>query len=419
MARSLITGCLRAVDEGATVSGYEVAMSQILDDCFADELFYHLPLTIIGEVIEAAEDPIPVEKATKLLDEVYKVQGPDSVLLLQYIQAGAINYEEALMILSPFRTFNCIAPLFEEVDPNQLQGFILNKERQIEYLNEQIRALKEENQRMKEDFYCLTKGTLAQEKSRALKKAELRISQLRDLFKLAQKGQSGKLLSDMNVIDAVKSGNLEAVRILCGNDPSNLEVSDAEYESTPLHWAAGWGMYDIVKLLLDFGADINARNKVGHTPLLCAVFDNQLECARLLIDRGADVNDCDNEGFAAIHIAAGNGHMDVLKFLVTKGADLGALTIDGGTALWVAAGAGDYEIFEFLLSGCRIPLKKAANRNNTIFHQAAFGGNLQIIKLCFKAGLDINAKNDDGETPLALAKNKMVAEYLSQKGAVL
>lgn len=419
MARNLISGCLKAVQDGGPIDGFEVAMSNVLDDCLEDDLFYQLPLSVIGEVLDMTEEPIHVEKAMNLLDRAYKIQGPNAVLLLQYIRAGPINYDEALTILSPLRTFGVFEPLYEEVDTEQLNGALSEREKEIEALKEENKLLREENARMKMDYYYLTKGTLAEQKARELKKAEARIQQLKELFQLSQKGQQSKFLQNLNIIDAVKSGNLEAVKILCSTDLTNLEVSDAEYESTPLHWAAGWGFLEITNYLITCGADLHMRNKKGCTPLLCAIYDNQFPIVQLLLEKGADVNDCDNEGFSAIHIAAAGGHLDLLRYLVTKGADLGALTIDGGTALWVAAASGDYGVFEYLLQGCRIPIKKAANRGNTVFHQAAYGGNLQIIKFCFKAGLDINAKTQDGETPLALAKNQIVYEYLAQKGAVL
>ena len=155
----------------------------------------------------------------------------------------------------------------------------------------------------------------------------------------------------------------------------------------------------------------------GSTPFLCAAFDGQLECMKKLVKYGADIDDVDNEGFAAVHYAADQGHLDVLKWLVQQGADLTQKSIDGGSILWVAAGAGQSEVFQYLISDCRMPIKQFASRQNNILHQAAFGGNRQIINICLKSGIDINTPNDDGQTPLDLAQNDETREYLIQKGA--
>ena len=155
----------------------------------------------------------------------------------------------------------------------------------------------------------------------------------------------------------------------------------------------------------------------GSTPFLCAGFEGQLDCMKKLVKYGADIDDVDNEGFSAAHLSAAEGHIDVLKWLVQQGADLNQKSIDGGSILWVAAGAGQAEIFEYLLTDCRMPIKQFANRGNSILHQAAYGGNRQILKICLKSGLDINEPNDDGETPYQLAQTDETRNYLAHRGA--
>ena len=181
--------------------------------------------------------------------------------------------------------------------------------------------------------------------------------------------------------------------------------------------AAGWGKEDIIDMLCDMGADVHAKNKGGSTPFLCAAFEGQLECMKKLLEKGADIDEVDNDGFSALHLAADQGHLEVIKWLVQKGADLHQKTIDGGSVLWVAAGAGQEEVFEYFLTYCRMSIRQCANGGNTILHQAAYGNNRQIVKICLKSGIDINTKTDDGLTPYDLTESEEIREYLISRGA--
>lgn len=93
---------------------------------------------------------------------------------------------------------------------------------------------------------------------------------------------------------------------------------------TPLYWAAERGQEDVVRLLLACGADINAVDACGVSPLAracsqCSVHVN-LGMARLLVGRGADVNRCDAEGMTALHHAAREGHAEIVVLLLRNGA---------------------------------------------------------------------------------------------------
>src|ERR1700693_4059281 len=94
------------------------------------------------------------------------------------------------------------------------------------------------------------------------------------------------------IIKAAKSGDVAAVRTLLETDASLVGARDSD-ASTPLHCAAWKGHTELAGLLLDFGADVNARNNNGHwgdTPLHAAAHGNQRSVAELLIDRGADIH---------------------------------------------------------------------------------------------------------------------------------
>ena len=91
---------------------------------------------------------------------------------------------------------------------------------------------------------------------------------------------------------------------------------------TPLHLAAFFGQRDLARLLLDRGADVNARSKSDqvardNTPLHAAAANSQVDVATLLVERGADVNARDGSGFTPLALAA-NSRSDLLMLLLLE-----------------------------------------------------------------------------------------------------
>jgi hypothetical protein len=117
--------------------------------------------------------------------------------------------------------------------------------------------------------------------------------------------------------------------------------------STALTTAAYKGQADVVKNLLDKGADVNERGGCGFgwpsvTPLICAAYGGHMEAVKELIDRGADVNKSDGEGWTPLVQAVDEGHVGITKLLIEKGAD-----IEGALAKLKKNGRKDgYELLE-------------------------------------------------------------------------
>lgn len=88
---------------------------------------------------------------------------------------------------------------------------------------------------------------------------------------------------------------------------------------TALHWAIIKGHFQLVKFLLDRGADPKAVTKSGMTPLDEAVLRGRLNVIRLLDEKGVNVVDAfDKEGQAPIHVAAREGFFPIVKYLVEE-----------------------------------------------------------------------------------------------------
>jgi hypothetical protein len=98
-----------------------------------------------------------------------------------------------------------------------------------------------------------------------------------------------------------------------------------------------YGQLDICRLLIDKGADIEAKDREGWTPLHWAAQRGHIEVVRLLCDHGADIEACGKNGNRPLHWAATCGHISTVKELIeVRNGDINARNDDGRTALRIA-----------------------------------------------------------------------------------
>jgi ankyrin repeat protein len=186
---------------------------------------------------------------------------------------------------------------------------------------------------------------------------------------------------------AIRLNQLAEIKSMTSS-PAALAVRDAR-GSTPLMYAASIGSPEALKMLLDAGADVNAKNGLDVTALIYGAFDPAK--TRLLIAAGADVNARSKVGRTPLIVAAAHpGSAEVVTLLLAKGADSKAADVDNFTALNEAARVNDLETLQLLLT--KPHDINAGNRLGfTALMLAAGQGNLNAVKMLLDKGADVNA----------------------------
>jgi uncharacterized protein len=135
-----------------------------------------------------------------------------------------------------------------------------------------------------------------------------------------------------NIPRAAKANDVGKVRQLL-SDGASPNQTDEDGATTGMHVAASTGNLQIMAILYKAGADINARNGVGDTPLDLAAQHDQLEAAKLLLEMKARVNDQDRNGMTALMFAAKAGDVEVVHYLLEAGANANISDFTGRDAI--------------------------------------------------------------------------------------
>ena len=219
---------------------------------------------------------------------------------------------------------------------------------------------------------------------------------------------------------AIAMNNISEVkRLIAGGADVNAKN---EVGFTPLSMGInmqGERIKEVAELLIDAGANVNARGgpkgREGRAPLHWATFSihKGSEIVRLLVDRGANLNLTAEEGWTPLHFAVNNENLEAVRLLIDKGADFNLKNQEGWTAFSGAALRGRTDMTELFL-------RKGIDTSS--LHMAAFTGNLSRVKELVKTGTDVNVKDEFEWTALfwaACAGQTEVAKFLIENKADL
>lgn len=194
---------------------------------------------------------------------------------------------------------------------------------------------------------------------------------------------------------------LEVVRLLMDSGADiRLQTRDGD---TVLHLATRARSEEMSRFLVEMGLEVNAQDAMGTTPLAFAAKFGKSDICRLLVEAGADPNLARLDGWTPLHFAARFSRLETAELLLELGADVDGGSPDTGTPLHLAAFQGHDAMVELLLAAGANP-NAVAITGETPLHLAAARGNSQIVALLLAAGGDGDVRTREGRTPAELAE---------------
>lgn len=274
------------------------------------------------------------------------------------------------------------------------------------------------------------------------------------------------LAVDLKLLESLSQNSAKITQMIIDKVDKKL-INDSLEGKTPLIIAVGNSYIDTAKILIENGANINAVDIEGWSALSYAVNNGDIEIAKLLltnkakikgelllaikspivesrinimkllIENGANINYTDEDGFNPLNIAIESGDMELTKFLITNGANVNSLMQDGVSLIGYAIAQNNMDLLQILIeNGANVnytngdswadtPLKTASRlgldnvvrilltRNvdinavdmngNTALHTAALNSQLSIVKLLLEKNPNLDIQNKVGNTALHLA----------------
>ena len=203
--------------------------------------------------------------------------------------------------------------------------------------------------------------------------------------------------------EAAGSDYKDVVQLLLesGTNPNNED----KFQMTPLLLTNNtMSSQIIIKLLLDYGADIN-KQKNGRTRLHWAAFFGHKKVVQLLLDRGADPNMASGHGETPLHNCAQQGHLDVVKLLLDRGGGINSMRINGVTPLHQAVEKDNKDVVRFLLDRGADP-NRARKNGRTPLHEAVKNNHEDVVRLLLDRGADPKSRDRKGRSPSSEAHKK-------------
>lgn len=248
---------------------------------------------------------------------------------------------------------------------------------------------------------------------------------------------TGMTCADTILINAARSGDTDTAlqRI-----EQSVNVNDRDpTATTALHWAVYNNEVELVKALVDAGADGSAVNNYGSTPFTESAVVGNVEILRLLLEAGADPNSANPEGQTALMVLARTDNTDAAEFLLDHGADPNAREKwkDQTALMWASARSRPRMVKLLTSQGANLDARSRVldwKRQTTVFPRAKYlpaggftpllfaarEGCLECVKTLVEAGADINLTDPDEITPLHMAilnAHFDIARFLLESGA--
>lgn len=197
---------------------------------------------------------------------------------------------------------------------------------------------------------------------------------------------------------------------------------------TPLHYLAYRSKnLDVINYFIKKGVSVNQADKNGNTPFMNAANRNDISVVKELYKHLDDINKINNKKQSALALAVQRNSANVVDFLITKGAKTNLKDLDGNSIAYyliTSFSARNLEGFKekvALLEQENVSFNEIQSGKNNLFHLAVDKNNIALLDWVNTKEIDINAKNEDGLTPLhkavMSASNTKLMKHLISLGA--
>jgi ankyrin repeat protein len=204
----------------------------------------------------------------------------------------------------------------------------------------------------------------------------------------------GGVASADQIHELAQKGDLEGLKAMIEKDPKLVNIRDKDGR-TPLHWASRGVHLEVVKFLVDKGADVNAEDSNKVVPLHSLAVRNAAAAIAILVAKGAEVDAKDYGGNTALHYAALSDSVDAVAVLIEKGADIENRENYGRTPLILCARerGGPRTIKVLLEAGGDVNARDKFQ--DTALNLASWRGKKEVVDILLDGGAKISSKGRD------------------------
>ncbi|RKP06523.1 ankyrin repeat-containing domain protein, partial [Thamnocephalis sphaerospora] len=188
-------------------------------------------------------------------------------------------------------------------------------------------------------------------------------------------------------------------------------ANDRDFQNvTALHWSAINNRIEVVRFLLDRGAEIDAvGGDLLATPLHWACRKGHLQVSAMLLERGADPTKSDAQGFNALHLAVHSSNALLVLYMLYAPIDVAVDspdTLDHTALMWAAYQGDSLSVDVLLRHGAS--LRAVDKAGFTVLHWSVSKGHADTTAKLLRAGADMNAREEKGRTPADMARELRV-----------
>jgi ankyrin repeat protein len=218
-------------------------------------------------------------------------------------------------------------------------------------------------------------------------------------------------LCGQEVFQAIRNGDMPAVREFFEKNPDKLEMQDIN-RMTPLMFAAFFGKTEVAAYLINKGADVNYR-RGDESCLHQAAQMNHPDVVALLLDKGADIEISSPK--SALYYSLSSGARAASELLIERGA---AVPVNDDLFHRAVLNGISAAVDHMIVKG--VDLRSENDTGGTLLHSAAEGGMVVLVELMLAGGADIDAPDRYGRSPIHLAAlegHSTVVEQVLGRGA--